>query len=338
VWGNLSLDEDRDSDGLSDAEEAEHGTDIENPDTDGDGYADGDEVLVGSDPLDAESTPPPLLAIDDTVSVYEDRFESVCVFVNDVFAAGTMPIANVVQQPSHGSTVVNDTAIIYVPGNNYFGEDSFTYTLSDGAATGNPATVFITVLPVNDPPSFTKGTNRIVYANAGPQTVSGWATGISAGPGEAGQALSFVVTENGNPGLFAVPPAVDAASGDLTFTPALHTRGMAMVTIRLRDDGGTEHGGLDAGTPQVFLIAVIGADPVQEFRLPDTGQTACAQTASPYAEIPCAGTGLDGAYVTNPLSYTDNGDGTVTDNNTGLVWQQAEVTPTVTWEAALTYW
>jgi hypothetical protein len=34
--------------------------------------------------------------------------------------------------------------------------------------------------------------------------------------------------------------------------------------------------------------------------------------------------------------FTANGNGTVTDDNTGLVWQQDEVTPTVTWEAALT--
>jgi hypothetical protein len=38
--------------------------------------------------------------------------------------------------------------------------------------------------------------------------------------------------------------------------------------------------------------------------------------------ISCAGTGQDGAYTINPLSYTDNGDGTVTDNNTGLMWQK----------------
>jgi hypothetical protein len=36
-------------------------------------------------------------------------------------------------------------------------------------------------------------------------------------------------------------------------------------------------------------------------------------------------------------NFTANGNGTVSDSNTGLVWQQGEVTPTVTWEAALTY-
>ena len=45
------------------------------------------------------------------------------------------------------------------------------------------------------------------------------------------------------------------------------------------------------------------------FNLPDTGQTG-SYTA-----------GDDGEYNINPMSYTDNGN-TVTDNNTGLMWQK----------------
>ncbi|MDT0641957.1 hypothetical protein RM553_03845, partial [Zunongwangia sp. F363] len=46
------LDNDADNDGLTDDEEAEIGTDPNDPDTDGDGINDGDEVGNGSDPLD----------------------------------------------------------------------------------------------------------------------------------------------------------------------------------------------------------------------------------------------------------------------------------------------
>lgn len=70
------------------------------------------------------------------------------------------------------------------------------------------------------------------------------------------------------------------------------------------------------------------------FKLPDTGQTKCYRGVDPYDEIPCAGTGQDGAYVQNPLSYTDNGNGTVTDNNTGLVWQQQDDGPGYNWYVA----
>ena len=58
--------------------------------------------------------------------------------------------------------------------------------------------------------------------------------------------------------------------------------------------------------------------------LPETGQTTCYDTAG--SVIPCAGTGQDGdrlAGVAWPSPrFTNNGNGTLTDNLTGLVWLQ----------------
>jgi uncharacterized repeat protein (TIGR01451 family) len=58
--------------------------------------------------------------------------------------------------------------------------------------------------------------------------------------------------------------------------------------------------------------------------LPQTGQTQCFDTDG--AVIPCAGTGQDGEIRAgvpwpNPR-FTNNGDGTITDNLTGLIWDQ----------------
>ena len=54
-------------------------------------------------------------------------------------------------------------------------------------------------------------------------------------------------------------------------------------------------------------------------RFPATGQTTCWNGSG--VAIPCAGTGQDGdTRAGATLSYTDNGDGTITDNNTKLVW------------------
>lgn len=75
-------------------------------------------------------------------------------------------------------------------------------------------------------------------------------------------------------------------------------------------------------------------------RLWKTGQTACYQAVSPYTEIPCAGTGQDGEYQAgvawpNPR-FADNGNGTVTDNLTGLVWlKNANCFGDRTWADAL---
>jgi hypothetical protein len=43
------------------------------------------------------------------------------------------------------------------------------------------------------------------------------------------------------------------------------------------------------------------------------------------------------AGAPNLESYTDNKDGTVTDNLTGLIWQQTVPTGTYTWSQAVTY-
>jgi hypothetical protein len=59
------------------------------------------------------------------------------------------------------------------------------------------------------------------------------------------------------------------------------------------------------------------------FKLPDTGQTKCYATASPWGETLCSSvSGQDGNYNINPMNYNDHGNGTVTDNNTGLMWQK----------------
>lgn len=50
------IDPDTDGDGLTDSEEATHGTDPDNPDTDGDGLSDYDEVIThGTNPLNPDS-------------------------------------------------------------------------------------------------------------------------------------------------------------------------------------------------------------------------------------------------------------------------------------------
>ena len=62
--------------------------------------------------------------------------------------------------------------------------------------------------------------------------------------------------------------------------------------------------------------------PPQAVTVPKTGQTTCSDESG--VSRPCTGTGEDGEHQKgvawpNPR-FTDNGDGTVTDNLTGLIW------------------
>jgi hypothetical protein len=47
--------------------------------------------------------------------------------------------------------------------------------------------------------------------------------------------------------------------------------------------------------------------------------------------------GEDADYTINPPSYTDNGNGTITDNVTGLIWQKQDDATTRTWDDSNTY-
>jgi hypothetical protein len=76
-------------------------------------------------------------------------------------------------------------------------------------------------------------------------------------------------------------------------------------------------------------------------QLPQTGQTKCYTSVWPWEEMACANTGQDadkkkGVAWTDPR-FTDNSNGTVTDNLTGLVWLKNAncIGGVVTWQEAL---
>jgi hypothetical protein len=157
--------------------------------------------------------------------------------------------------PDHGTAVEVGGLIRYTPPPDFNGTDTFTYTISDGELS-DVATVTVTVIAVNDAPTFTAGADIEVDEDCGPQTVPGWATDMSPGPvDETAQLLTFGVAADDEE-MFAVLPAIDAATGDLTFTPADDAHGVAALTVTLQDDGGTANDGEDTSAPHELIITV----------------------------------------------------------------------------------
>ena len=156
--------------------------------------------------------------------------------------------------------------LTFTPAANANGSATVTVQLHDNAGTSNggidtsPAQTFtINVTALNDVPKFTKGSNQTVLEDAGAQSVSGWATAISAGPAdESGQALNFIVSNNNN-SLFSTQPAI-SSNGTLTYTPAANANGSATVTVQIHDDGGTANGGVDTSAAQTFTITVTAVN------------------------------------------------------------------------------
>jgi hypothetical protein len=137
-------------------------------------------------------------------------------------------------------------------------------TANGGNDTSTTHNFNIVVNAVNDAPSFTKGPDQTVLEDSGAHSVSGWATGISAGPAdESSQTVTFNVSNNNN-ALFSVQPAV-ASNGTLTYTGAPNANGSATVTVVAHDDGGTANGGVDNSAPQTFTIAVGAVNDAPSF-------------------------------------------------------------------------
>ncbi len=90
------------------------------------------------------------------------------------------------------------------------------------------------------------------------------------------------------------------------------------------------------------LFTFSGTSIAVDLIVPDTGQTLCYDLTD-IMTCPSLGQdlyGQDGNYLINPPSLTDNLNGTVTDNLTGLIWEQktaANETLRYTYSAAVNY-
>jgi hypothetical protein len=100
-----------------------------------------------------------ILAVDDqpiadaqTVQVNEDGSTAVTLTGSDVETANNALIFNIIDGPAHGSLTGTEPNLTYTPDADYFGPDSFTFTVNDGSLTSEPATVTIDILSVNDVP------------------------------------------------------------------------------------------------------------------------------------------------------------------------------------------
>ncbi len=180
-----------------------------------------------------------------------------------------------ISQPANGTVVIvpEGTAVVYTPDDDYFGTDTFTYTIIDTEnleAESSTATVTVNVLAVNDPPSFTAADPEEVLEDAGLQEIEGWVTEFIPGPPNESyqEVLEYIVSDITNPDLFVVEPQV-STDGTLIFQSAPDAFGSSEFTVVVRDDGGTERGGIDTSDPQTFTITVLAVNDPPTFTASD---------------------------------------------------------------------
>lgn len=76
------------------------------------------------------------------------------------------------------------------------------------------------------------------------------------------------------------------------------------------------------------------------YNIVETGQTECYDADGEVIDFPVTGEafyGQDAQFTSTSFSYQDNGDGTITDLNTGLTWQQVPSSNDYSWQDAVDY-
>jgi|GEM_PF-4899032 len=129
--------------------------------------------------------------------------------------------------PQHGTvTITSPTtgAFSYTPAANYNGQDSFTFTASDGASSSAPATVSLNLLPVNDPPF----AQAVVLSTGEDTPVGGQLLGVDLD----GDSLTYSIVTNGSKGVAVI---TDPVAGLVSYTPSANANGQDVITYRVSD-------------------------------------------------------------------------------------------------------
>ncbi|MCM8854186.1 MAG: tandem-95 repeat protein [Candidatus Thiodiazotropha sp.] len=174
--------------------------------TDNDGQSSDATVLIN---VTANNHPP--VASDVSINVVEDTVYT-----------GILPIASdgdgddvtyqLESNSAHGSVLVNgDGSFSYAPDADYYGADSFTYSISDGNGGNNTYTVAINIAAVNDDPVITShsGDGNVMLTIEENSAVVTRVTAVDPD----NDSISFAIDTGTDLGLFNI----DSESGELIF-------------------------------------------------------------------------------------------------------------------------
>ena len=246
--GVLGNDSDPDGDRLTVSVQTnpQHGTLTLNPDgsftythdgsnttTDSFRYRASDGVRTGSAIVTIAIGPDvPPVAVNDTYAVNEGGTLTVPapgVLGNDTDADSprTLWTASLVSGPANGTLTLNaDGSFAYVHNGSETTFDSFTYVLNDGIVNSAPATVTITIAPVNDAPVATADshtTNEDTLLNV-------LAPGVLANDTDPDSALTAILVANASNGTVTLNP-----NGSFAYAPNPNFNGTDSFTYKAND-------------------------------------------------------------------------------------------------------
>ncbi|MCX6055960.1 MAG: Ig-like domain-containing protein [Chloroflexi bacterium] len=120
----------------------------------------------------------PPTAIDDIVQTNEDSPITILALANDLdidltYEGDTLIITSLAGVDNGTATISSDgKQIVFTPALNWSGEESFTYTMEDKEHTVSTATIMVTTLPVNNPPTLSDVTEYAITEDSSSGAIS----------------------------------------------------------------------------------------------------------------------------------------------------------------------
>ena len=233
----------------------------------------------------------PPIANDDNTTAQEDvPIVTIDVLKNDTDPDNDRLVVVKASQGRHGSVTINtNSTLTYAPGGNFSGNDTFTYTISDGKDGTDTANVSVTIDAVNDAPSITSKPL---------ETARVWAPysyQVKAKDPDPGDKLVYSLSEKPE-GM-----TIDEAAGLIEWKPARTQSGPHDVTVRVADNYKTR-----AVDTQSFTIKVTSLDaPLKNTLIvTDCFNQKGKEKLSTRDKIPAVLTSDDEWLETGPHSYT----------------------------------
>jgi hypothetical protein len=190
-------------------------------------------------------------AKNDTANLSEDGTERIKVLENDEDVDGdALTITGIIQDPQYGTASVDGSEIVYIPNDNWYGDDSLEYGITDGSETST-ATLTIHVESVNDRP-VAEG-NTVSTNENEPVEIT------LSGSDPEGDEIHFVIADDSD---IAGKGSLGSISGNkVTFTPEDYWNGSTHFTYKSND--GTDDS--DAVTVNITVNDVNFAPVADDF-------------------------------------------------------------------------
>ncbi|WP_059678573.1 Ig-like domain-containing protein [Vibrio harveyi] len=164
------------------------------------------------------------VAVDDTVTTDEDTAVTIDVLANDSDPENdTLTITAASVPAEQGTVAIVDGKLVFTPAENFNGDATISYTISDGQLTDD-ATVAVTVNPVNDAP---------VAVNDAVSTDEDTAVTIDVLANDSDPENDQLTITNAS--VPAEQGTVTIVDGKLVFTPAENFNGDATISYTISD-------------------------------------------------------------------------------------------------------